>query len=410
MNSITKVIDINAHVQNVTCQVAADAETCVATIGFDNLGYGTITAIKFNAIGYNSFGDVVLVNGKETFLLIIQDISVERNAKVKELKANLPNLDIRKLYLVEAQICFADGTVASYAGEDSRRFELEEYDLYGTDKDVLYALKKKFGQNFRYKPIACTEGWICGCGQFNHQENVYCTCCKNNKADEFKFTMSEESIKLVEAYKKAKEIQEEANRQEAKRKEKEKKKRRIRIGIGAVVAMALAYFIVHVSTLAGRTTYASESEMKSAVAGTYTCYDGNKARYQLKVTRRDTVIKRWINLGKDYDLSFDVSSWNPANGTFKTSLGTIIVTSDGNLKYDGNIYEKGGSWSSKSSDSSYSSSFSNSSYESGATVLKIQDVKVSKNSSCTICTGTVKNTGSKTYKYIRVKGAFKDSE
>ena len=174
--------------------------------------------------------------------------------------------------------------------------------------------------------------------------------------------------------------------------------------------MALVYFIIHVSTLAGRTTYASEAEMKSTVAGTYTCYDGYKARYQLKVTRRDTVIMRWVNLGKDSDLSFDVSSWNPANGTFKTSLGTITVTNDGNLKFDGDIYEKGGSWSSTSSDSSYSSGYSKFSYESGATVLKIQDVKVSNNSSYTICTGTVKNTGSKTYKYIQVKGAFKDSE
>ncbi len=157
--------------------------------------------------------------------------------------------------------------------------------------------------------------------------------------------------------------------------------------------------------MSGRTTYTSEAEMKTAVEGTYTHYEGYKAKYQLNVSG-DTVTERWVNLGSDYDMELNIKSWNPSKGTFEVSTGTVTVTSNGDLKYDGDTYEKGGSWSSTSSGSSYSSNYS---YESGATVLKIQDVKVTSNSGYTICTGTVKNTGSKTYKFIEVKGSFTDS-
>ena len=60
--------------------------------------------------------------------------------------------------------------------------------------------------------------------------------------------------------------------------------------------------------------------------------------------------------------------------------------------------------------SSYSSSYSSSyNYESGYSVLKITVDSVTNNSGYTICTGSVKNNGTKTYKYIKVKGSFKDS-
>lgn len=404
MKTVKKVIDINAHVQNITCQVFVCAENPIATIGFDNLGFGTVTAIKFNAKGYNSFGDVVQINGKETFFLIIQDISIERNAQARDLKVNLPNTNIRKLELVEAQICYSDGSVVSYEGEDLREFELEEYNVNGAERDISNALKDKFGSGFKYKPVEYAEGWICGCGRFNKSGTI-CSGCKCSKAAVFKYTLESETSKLVGEFKEAEEKRVEASRQEAIRKEKEEKKKKIYIGIGTVIALIIAYFIINVSIMAGRTTYSSEAEMKSAVAGTYTYYDGYKAKNQLKISG-NTMIKRWVSLGSDFDMDLSIKSWNPSKGTFEVSIGTITVTNTGDLKYDGNIYEKGGSWSSSSSSSLYSSSYTR---ESGSAVLKIQDVKVTSNGSYTICTGTVKNTGSKTYKFVEVKGAFKDS-
>ena len=78
------------------------------------------------------------------------------------------------------------------------------------------------------------------------------------------------------------------------------------------------------------------------------------------------------------------------------------------IKNGGEIYEKGGYMSTglSSSGSSYGSG---SSYESAFSALKFSNINVTTNSSYTVCTGTVTNNGSKTYKFVEIKGSFKDS-
>jgi hypothetical protein len=84
--------------------------------------------------------------------------------------------------------------------------------------------------------------------------------------------------------------------------------------------------------------------------------------------------------------------------------GTAVVKSNGDIKYDGDLYEKGGYWSETLSEKSYASL-----YETERTALKILNVSVTSNSSYTICTGTVTNNGEKSYDFVEVKGSFKDS-
>lgn len=83
MKTIQKTIDINAHIENLQCEIKVDNGNAIAKNSFANLGYGDITAIKFNACGYNAFGDIVPVNGKDKFFLIVQDIKI---GKMKSLQ------------------------------------------------------------------------------------------------------------------------------------------------------------------------------------------------------------------------------------------------------------------------------------------------------------------------------------
>ena len=89
MGETTRTVDLNAHVNNIECQIETANNIAKAVIAFDNLGYGTITAIKFIAQGFNSFGDAVKVNGQDKFFLIIQDISIEKNCHAENLRATL---------------------------------------------------------------------------------------------------------------------------------------------------------------------------------------------------------------------------------------------------------------------------------------------------------------------------------
>lgn len=331
MKETKKVIDINAHITNIECQIGEEGDDSKALISFDNLGYGTIAAVKFNATGYNSFGDIVQINGKNRFFLIIQDVSIEKNSHVKDLKAKIPDSNIRKLELEECQICYTDGSIVTYAGNDQREFDIVEYDTNGTDKEQLDALKDKFGDRFQYKPKEFDSGWICGCGAFNTTSVTTCSCCNHSKADIFK-AADDVSVKMiVDEYKKNEEVRQQCEK-------KQNIKIIIGIMVGTVIGIILAVLIGYSIMMSGRTTYSSEDEMKSALQGTYTYYNSfGKASRQIVISG-DNVTYKW-NYSGSIDLNSTVNEWNYKKGTIKT-FETLIVTKEGYLKDGEDIYKK----------------------------------------------------------------------
>ncbi len=402
MKAIEKVIDINAHIENLKCDVYNNNGSTIANISFDNLGDGDITAIKFNACGYNSFGDVVPINGKEKFLLIIQDITIKKNERAKDLKAKLPSEDIKKMELEECQICFADGTVASYNGKNSFTISLEEID----NQEELSALHKLYSDKAKYRIKDFAQGWICSCGRFNIRDLTKCSLCSKEKSESEQVCSTEGLRKLVVKYQISEEEDKKTREEVQKKAVAEKKKRNFIIGIVVAVCIALAFPIGHSIQLSQRTIYSSVDEMKEAIKGTYTYYEDYDAKYMIKI-EENTITKRWVNLGSESDMDLTIESWNPKEGTIEVSLGNYVVTRDGDIKdEDGNKFELGGSWSDSDSGSS---SYGGGSYESGYTELDINSLSWDSNSSYKVCTGKVTNNGDKTYYFVTVKGAFKDS-
>lgn len=396
MRRVKKEIDMNAHIENLKYEIIMENGNAVANISFTNLGYGDITAIKFNACGYNSFGDVVPVREKDKFFLVIQDIIIRKNQSVTNLKAKLPNPDMKKLDLEESQICYGDGSVISYEGNNRCIFELEEFD----DQEQLSALHKLYDQNAKYRIREYEQGWICSCGRFNEHEKEECSLCGKNKIYTAQICSEDGLQKLVEDYKISEEKDREAREAEKKRKEKEAKKRNAIIGIAVIICIILIVPIQHGLKMGQRTTFDSEEEMKQAIQGTYTYYSESGSATRQLIISGDTCTKIW----KDIDtIEMEITEWNPKEGTFHV-LDDIIVTKDGDLIMGDELYEKGGYMSMKSSSSSSSSS-----YESGYSVLDITDLSWNNNSTYNVLTGKVKNTGNKTYYFVTVKGSFKDS-
>ena len=97
MRIIKKTIDVNAHIENINSQIIAENGISKAVISFNNLSYGTITAVKFKAKGYNAFNDVIQIDGKDDFIVIIQDIHIEKNAESSKLTVKMPSNDIMEL-------------------------------------------------------------------------------------------------------------------------------------------------------------------------------------------------------------------------------------------------------------------------------------------------------------------------
>lgn len=392
----TLSIDINAHIANITCDITVNGNNSTLSISFDNISNKAITAVKFNATGYNSFGDVVSVNGKDSFFVIIQDIKIDGNSHIAGLKAKVPNEEIRRIELKEGQICYSDSTVSEYRGKDIREFRLAKFDE-DMDGETIRAIKDRYGEHLCIHAAEFDCGWICSCQRLNSLNSQKCTCCGNSKTDILNLNNQKNVAKILSEYQLKEQKRQEMEKAAAIQKEKENKKRKVKIFIGAIIGIILAVIIGHSMVMAGRTTFTSEAEMKEAMQGTYTYYNDNGKASRQIVISGDKAIYKW-SYGSDMETN--IREWNYKSGVIHT-FEDLIVTNEGDLKDEGDIYEKGGYMSSNDSHTS--------SYESGYSVLKITVDSVSHNSGYTVCTGSVKNTGNKTYKYIEVKGAFKDS-
>ncbi|OON85534.1 hypothetical protein BXO88_12155 [Oribacterium sp. C9] len=336
---MTKIsIDINAHISNLTYEVKIENQKPVAIIGFNNLGEGVIKAIKFNAKGYNSFGDNIEINGEEQFDLVIQDLSIEKNTSINNIKVDLPSIDIRKLVLSEKQICFSDERVISYEGEDTQEYEIEMYDIYGEDQEASNALKNKFGMHFKYKPTQFNKGWICGCGRYNNNQYESCSKCNTSKADAFKYTSEPEISNLILLYKKAKETKEEMHRQAAKQAEKQASKSNIiKILVGCIAIMLVVALSVY-KTYSDRKSFSDEYAMKMFALGNYTYYEGKKPISEINIS--DGILN-YKNLETKDERNYELKKWNPEGGTFYADTIECIVHKDGEITFQGNRYDVG---------------------------------------------------------------------
>ena len=505
MHTIEKKIDINAHIANLEYTISTEVDSVKVSVSFDNLGYGVVKAIKFRATGYNSFGDNVLVNGEESFFIIMQDINISKNEHATGLIATLPSNEIRKIDLEEYQVCYCNDAVETYKGKDIRHFRLEAFDVCGDEADILSAINDKFEKGFECLPQETDCGWICGCGRYNRANDTTCTNCKNARSEVLKLNDAGYIEDLVKQHKKKEEERKEKERQEELKAKKKQIHKNICTCIGMIIVFALigcTAYLKHKADvealealLAQRTVYASEVEMKDAVCGVYTAKEDNNRYDQIKINE-DCLILKYELLGDECEDKRSLYEWNPGMGTIGNS-GDIIVTKTGDIEYDGELYTKGGTWKPaqgmkfKSKDSmkttvqgiytlyiggikkseikidgdncictyyndsgesnSYESAIINwnhdtgefetgtdiyvvrndlsisncgliyerfgtatsglfsSSYESIYDALELSDVKIEHNSSYTVCTGSIKNTGKTTYCFVEIKGAFKNS-
>ncbi len=155
-----------------------------------------------------------------------------------------------------------------------------------------------------------------------------------------------------------------------------------------------------------REIYSSEEAMRNSMQGKWTHYSdygfGRSAMWQW-VIDGDKAYQIY-NSDDELDYGYDIT-WNPSKGTFQIGGKTIVVEKGSKSFIEGKneVYEKGGYLSSSDIENQ---SFS---YESAYTALQFSNIKVSSNSLYTICTGTVTNNGNSTYKFVQIKGSFKDS-
>lgn len=384
MKNVKKTVDANAHLLNICSVIEVREGTPYVRITAENGTEKTIVAVKFKAVGYNSFNEIILVEGKNNFEILLQDLLIESN-NIFSVYAEIPDRDIREIDLTELQVRYLDGSIDLYE-ENTREIELQEYEDTGREGIVLEALKAKFGSRFRYKPKEDRDIWICGCGRVNKIDSLECSYCCNMREEVFNNTVAEKEEGLIKEYEELKKI--EAS--------KKLKKQCIMVGVILVASIIIGvtgWFIKKEIDFSKRKTFTTADDMQMAVQGIwghenartggpfppYFVVEGNKG---MKV------------LGANLCFEDDIT-WNPASGTFECDGYTFVVGKDGTIWEEGNPKDK------------YKMKTYMDVNEDGYEVLKVSNVSVSTNNG-SYFEGTITNNGLRTYTQVTIFVAIKD--
>lgn len=227
---MNKEVDLNARIVNLEYIVEARDGIPYCVIGFKNLYYGTIKAIRFNAEGFNYFSESILVDGKKNFKLMIQDLNVSEGESISGIKVGLPDSNIRIVELKLEQICYNDKKVVTASDSDYVQYSLDLLDA-NQDKIQLEILKKANAQSICYAKKQET-GWICSCGYYNKIDVDRCVYCGSEK----KFILSKCSFNGI-----SKCVQDEI---------KEKKKERrllLLVLLGIAVLIGSIYLFIYIN-------------------------------------------------------------------------------------------------------------------------------------------------------------------
>lgn len=392
MKTVQEIVDINAHIKNLSWSVVIKDDVPFAIISFENLSYGNIIAIKFSANGYNSFGDSIIVNGQETFDIVIQDINVRKNEISESISVQLPDKSIRRIVLEEKQVCFSDGKIVEYEGKCEKNIEYEKFENSSySDQEIIISLKQYLNKNFICKPKEFEFGWLCGCGFLNNKYSKVCHNCYSGKDSAFESCTEEKLLSITEKYKK--EQQERIRREQAEREEREKQKKKIniKISIALIIVLIVSIFIIDSCIISSRVTYETEGEMKEVLQGVWVCRSETLGNALLAIRIQDnTITKYYYSDSEGYS---DKVEFNNKRGYFSTEGDKYILKKeDGRLVlHEDNYKYKSGSLDSLGRDpesESYKDDMLNAKIEASAYCRRLKSKQANINSAWVTGNGT----------------------
>ena len=105
-------VDLSSPIEILKYTLAKDIDGDVfVTFELRAVGLKKICAVKLEAKGFNSFNDIITVDGKETFYIIIQDVLITNQEIYEADDIKLPSNEIRKLQLTVLQTVTDTGEV-----------------------------------------------------------------------------------------------------------------------------------------------------------------------------------------------------------------------------------------------------------------------------------------------------------
>ena len=172
MNHRHVKLDLNAKITDLAVSIEIEDGIPYAEVKFRNISPKTLTEIRFIARGFGADGEVLPVEDKDRFILVMQDLSVPAFGEAAGLRAGLPREDIRQVELGLLEYSFSDGTREKYEGADWIEYDIDEFDPDDEkEATILGALRKRYPEAV-CRPAQLENGWICLCGTYNADDGM----------------------------------------------------------------------------------------------------------------------------------------------------------------------------------------------------------------------------------------------
>lgn len=204
-------VDINALARIMNYNLLTDEQNVYFICSIYNGTEKVLNAVKIEAVGYNSFGDPIIVDGQNAFSILLQDLHIPAyNGSKVNNKFLLPDKSIRKLDLRIVQLLYQDGTIE--VPQEECLIEINRNPL-----DSLYLeMAKKENSNAAFYMFKGDNYWQCVCGWANNNMVSKCQRCKMPKKNAEKY--SKDTIEYTYLnYKKNEDEQNAKNRKQRKR-------------------------------------------------------------------------------------------------------------------------------------------------------------------------------------------------
>lgn len=229
-------VDLNSPVEILRWDILSKNDGNIyLNVSFRNLNQGVISAIKLELKGYNSFNELIKIEGKDTFISYIQDLDGQLGSEfINEVPILLPKKDIRKLDISIKEVAFNNGKFI-YKNEENI---IERKVEYITNEDELKMLRQYVDNSICYGKEE-NDLWICVCGRPNYGKIQKCVRCNLDKEYVFTELNKEKILHEIEKQKRieAKEEEERILRDKeiAEQQKKARKKNIIYISIFSTI-------------------------------------------------------------------------------------------------------------------------------------------------------------------------------
>ena len=248
MKKVTKRVDLNAYIADFKCEVKSENGNKQLSVSFDNLGYGTVVAIRFVVWAKDSFGDEIDFDGNDVLEIKKVDINIKPQKKAGFV-CNIKNYDIKELDSKITQIVYDNGKIVVPEGSDIVDYEVEVLSTSWSqtdhfEKDAVEYMRETNSKAICF-PAIHPRGWICICGSLNRGDISKCNACGALKDKIFRDFSIENVKPEVEKREKRKQEEEDHQREQQRKAaaDAEKKQKMITSSIVGVITIIIAGFI-----------------------------------------------------------------------------------------------------------------------------------------------------------------------